>query len=1298
MIIKIQEMRTFVKLFILPCLLFCTAQLRATHIVGGELTYTCLGNDKYEVQLTIFRDCFNGSPNAWFDDPASIGVFSAVTNQLEFEIQIPLDQMLNDTLNPTLVGECLTVPPNVCVHTTTYTTEVDIPFLEGGYILAYQRCCRNQTINNIVLPLETGATYSVEITEQALNECNSSPKFNSWPPLYICAGFPIFYDQSTTDIDGDSVVYSLCDPFEGADQDDPQPQPPNNPPYLPVTWEAGFGVEDMLNGQNGAITPLEIDPETGILTGTPTITGQFVVGICVEEYRDGVLIGTTRRDFQYNVGDCGQPGAAFFAPELQCDDLIVSFDNLSTNADEYLWTFDLENNPEITSVAANPQFIYPSFGTYTVMLVVNPETACVDTAFQDISLIPNPLSPGFTFEFEECTNELVIQFNDTSTDSESEITDWFWEFNLDGEIQNSNQQNPEFVADEDGLAQITLTVNSGTGCSAQFTEFIPIDILEEEVQADTLVICPGESVNLHPDFNAGYNYSWQPADFLDNPLSGNPLANPNETTTYSVSVTNPSNGCTSAEEVTVLVPEEVSLELGEDYTTCDTDVLLEAETNTGIDFFWATDADINDLISQEETVIVTPFGETTYYLFVRDEFGCPAIDSLTVVGNGINHTADDVTLLCPGDTTTLIAQNTDPNDNLSFSWTPLDNIISGANTATPIVSFEEAGSSFFYLEMSNQFDCTLTDTLTLAVIDSTNQASFVSSQQCSGTSVQFFNESINAPYYLWNFGDPSTTNDFSTEANPVYTYPEAGTYFVTLSLPPSVDCAESITIPVEVGEPDIQVDFTWIVSDCGEELTLVFTDESSNNQSLITDRLWTFSNGVSLEGESVELSISESQILNAQLVILSEDGCSDTLSQDVPLTLPESFLQDTVVACPGTTVGLNPMGNTDYSYSWSPEDYLSDSQVANPAASPPVTTVYSVTISDNSQGYLCEIVQEVTAFVPPPIDFMIEGETESCGEPLELYATGQDELAWSSSPDFSDIFAQTDTVSVNSEREDIFYARTFDEFGCALIDSIITHDYTPEILLEPEQIVCINDTLLLQAESIFPEDELTYLWYPTEEIISQNSDGSVLVSPTQSTTYSLTVTNQFACEAEAEATLSVVNLFPGFQLSAQDDTLFIGQSTQLNATNLPGVIYSWSPQESLNQSNIPDPVASPTETTTYTLELLSPDGCSDERSITITVVDIECRNPFIYFPNTFSPDGDGSNETFGALGPFIEESYLVVFNRWGEKVFESNEVGGAWDGTRNGFPLSPDVYAYYCRVACIGGESKEFKGNVTLLR
>ena len=102
-------------IIILFFLEFCSISAYATHIVGGEMNYRCLGNDLYEISLVVFRDCDTGIP--WFDDPASIGVFDPITNDTLFEQRISLDNAINDTLDIYLPDTCLIVPSTACIHT-----------------------------------------------------------------------------------------------------------------------------------------------------------------------------------------------------------------------------------------------------------------------------------------------------------------------------------------------------------------------------------------------------------------------------------------------------------------------------------------------------------------------------------------------------------------------------------------------------------------------------------------------------------------------------------------------------------------------------------------------------------------------------------------------------------------------------------------------------------------------------------------------------------------------------------------------------------------------------------------------------------------------------------------------------------------------------------------------------------------------------------------------------------------------------------------------------------------------------
>jgi gliding motility-associated-like protein len=619
------------------CFLLLPFFAQATHIVGGEMNYTCLGDNRYEITLTIFRDCFFGDPNAWFDNPASIGVFNA-DNELLGQILVPL--MNNDTLNPVLSGDCFVVPPSVCVHTTTYRAQVELPIIPGGYQLAYQRCCRNQTILNIVEPLASGATYGVTISERALRECNSNPKFKDWPPIYVCVNEPIRFDQSATDVDGDSIVYKLCTPLLGASQTDPRPQPPNNPPYDPVVWvDPPYNLDNMLNGIPGG-EPLRIDPQTGILTGTPTTPGQFVVGICVEEYRDGELISTTRRDFQYNVGECGRPTAGFFAPELQCGDLEVSFQNLSVETDRFLWQFADGN---ATSTLPNPTHTFPDTGLYNVQLIIEPNTVCADTFERTVELLPATLQPDFAVDFAACSDSLTVVVNDRSRDSASQIVRRQWL--LEPSSLTSTQQDPVFQIKTSGTYNLQLQLESANGCREDLTRSFEANLIEENLP-DSIIVCAGQQVALNPDFNINYTYRWSPPTGLDDAALPNPIASPENNTAYTVQITDAEGFCQIEREIAVQIAPPIDALAA--FTEPDTifgrgEAQLRATFDSTFAYQWQPDNSLsaNDLFNP----VASPEETTTYQVIASNPAGCTATAFVTV--NVVNLLCEEPFIFIP---------------------------------------------------------------------------------------------------------------------------------------------------------------------------------------------------------------------------------------------------------------------------------------------------------------------------------------------------------------------------------------------------------------------------------------------------------------------------------------------------------------------------------------------------------------------------------------------------------------------------------------------------------------------------
>ncbi|MBA4239321.1 MAG: hypothetical protein C0448_01245 [Sphingobacteriaceae bacterium] len=145
---------------------------------------------------------------------------------------------------------------------------------------------------------------------------NSNPVFNLFPPLFICVNQPFSFNHAATDVDGDSLVYSLYTPFDGDNAAGPLDPtfPANTASFTPITFLPGFSTTSPLG------SPLSLNSSTGLLTGTPTIQGQFVVGVMVKEYRNGVYIGQTLRDFQFNVLNCPQPPPAITLNNVSVND------------------------------------------------------------------------------------------------------------------------------------------------------------------------------------------------------------------------------------------------------------------------------------------------------------------------------------------------------------------------------------------------------------------------------------------------------------------------------------------------------------------------------------------------------------------------------------------------------------------------------------------------------------------------------------------------------------------------------------------------------------------------------------------------------------------------------------------------------------------------------------------------------------------------------------------------------------------------------------------------------------------
>jgi len=379
--------------FVLFCLLIGNA--RATHIVGGEMGYKYLGNNQYRIRLDLYIDCQNGNPSAIQSDAtAYIGVFNGQTRNMIGGYPKQVNRQGPKRVVKTNYN-CIVQAPNACVDQYWYEVTFTLPPLTGGYYISFQRCCRNGSINNLVDPGGTGANYWTLIPDARTlsnKKENNSAVFKELPPNFLCTNTPLKFDHSAIDDDGDSLVYELFRPYTGGTTNAPRPDQGANgdlqmPPFSQITWGAGYIDTNPINGN----PPLQIDSKTGYLTLTPTKTGQFVVGILVKEYRNGQLIGTTRRDYQFNVQSCViDVVASYFVPTFICG-YQYKFQNKSTSAQRYHWDFGIDSLKTDTSNLPSPTFTFPHAGKFKVKLYAY-KNKCLDSFLAYVTVI-EPLKP-----------------------------------------------------------------------------------------------------------------------------------------------------------------------------------------------------------------------------------------------------------------------------------------------------------------------------------------------------------------------------------------------------------------------------------------------------------------------------------------------------------------------------------------------------------------------------------------------------------------------------------------------------------------------------------------------------------------------------------------------------------------------------------------------------------------------------------------------------------------------------------------------------------------------------------------
>lgn len=501
--------------FLLTIIFLISFSGYASHIVGGEMYYDCLGNNQYRITLKIYRDCF--SSGADFDSPLPVTIFTGNDQFVRVE-DVPYPG--NTTIPVTFSNPCVTPPNNICVQEAIYTKVITLAPSASGYKLAYQRCCRGPAVQNLLNADDVGLTLLATIPPAGIADCNSSPRFSEFPPLMLCNNDPLVFDHSATDPDGDQLVYELCAPYNGGTTFDPLPNPADAPPYSLVPWESGFSAAVPL-GPGSSVT---IDPTTGVLSADPNLTGLFAVGVCVKEYRNGTLIGTTTRDFLFRVINCQIQLTSEITPQEEmegftsyCEGLTITFENDSFNGDTYFWDFGVSGTNADTSLLITPTYTFPSAGDYEVTLIVNRGWPCTDTSKQ-IFRVYEEFYVQYTAPPPQCieNNNFSFQTDGQFNPATTTIT---WNFGNEANTTQSQDVNPQnIVFNTSGYHTVTLSADNGV-CQSVYTDSVLVfKIPTIDFYLDTGLMCAPYLARFYNSSQADTEiiYAW---DFGDGTMS-----------------------------------------------------------------------------------------------------------------------------------------------------------------------------------------------------------------------------------------------------------------------------------------------------------------------------------------------------------------------------------------------------------------------------------------------------------------------------------------------------------------------------------------------------------------------------------------------------------------------------------------------------------------------------------------------------------------------------------------------------------------------------------------------------------
>ncbi|MBK9274862.1 MAG: gliding motility-associated C-terminal domain-containing protein [Flavobacteriales bacterium] len=850
----------------------------------------------------------------------------------------------------------------------------------------------------------------------------------------------------------------------------------------------------------------------------------------------------------------------------------------------------------------------------------------------------------------------------------------------------------------------TVEATSGTGCTVSDPVFVQVAPAFTINAGNDVLLCGGGQIQLQATASSGQGiqWSWAPNNgSLNSTTIAAPMASPTATTTYTATATS-SIGCTASDAVTVTMGPQLGLSLSaSDLTLCqgESSQLNAVMQGTGtLQLLWNNAGSLSSATAPNP--VATPSGTTTYTATLTDtQTGCSTQASITIaVTTAYSIAATEDTTLCNALGFQLDVQHNVPAP-FTIAWTPAALLNSGS-IASPTVMADT--TMLFEVTITDANGCSVTDSVRITdAFDS--MVNPVNIAGCVGQNV-VLDAGFPGSTYVWAHGPTTQTVTVTASGTYVVEITDAQgcqttkTFNVALNALPALDLGPDSLLcgvtafTIQANSPGSTV--VWGNGSTGQQFQATgsgtYTATATSAQGCVSTDAVTLTfapmpidalqditacstTSVTLDagnpgssylwntnatGQSIPVTTSGTY----SVLVTDPQGCSATFDAQVVLVEPPvvDLGPDTTV-CTGPGVVLDA-GNPGSTYLWS-------TGATGQTISPSQSGLYGVLVSNS----VCQASDSVMLTVlPGPVDGPIDA-TACTGEPVLLDAGNPGSTyAWSTGATTRTITAATAgtyTVLVTTAQ------------GCTgSFDAAVTFVPWPVVDLGPDTALCQGDVLTLDAGN--PGAAYTWSTGATARTIDVVQNG----------TYSVTVDNGYCSVSDA-----VVTGFNPRPSSMPVHQIFTCLDEEphfvvIDAGN-PGSRFDWSSGETAQ-------IILAGAYGWYFVDITNTFNCGLRDSVKVN----EFCPASIYVPNTFTPNADGINDTWGPVGKNVATMELIVFDRWGGVLWQTNSPTDQWDGTAHGAEVPNEVYVWKMRYRFVDDEQggvgmeQERMGHVTVMR